>query len=96
MPQGNAHVTPPGLWYQEPKPSSYRKLFFKSCRNVLAFSVIVTCLQQYRSLSWNYTYKSFIGRTMSLGKLTVLDHEPLSAEEIDRLKKEQQERREVE
>lgn len=86
MPQGNHHTTPPGLWYYNPTTQSVRKLFMGSCIKLSATLFGLWLLSEYRALAYKYTYKNFIGKTMSLGPLSKLTHEPLSAEEIDRLK----------
>lgn len=95
MPQGNAHQTPPGLWYKEPNTSSIPKLCMKSAGKLaLVFSAIFL-LDRYRSLSWKYTYTNFIGKTMSFGNLTTLTHQPATVGEIDRLKAAEAERKKL-
>lgn len=89
MPQGNAGVVPPGLWYNPVTTSSIPKLVRGSLLQLFGVCFMFYALSEHRSLAYKYTYTDFIGKTMSMGKLTVLTHEPLSAEEVDRLKAEQ-------
>lgn len=86
MPEGNHHHTPHGLWYQEPTPSSVPRLFAKTAGKIGGLLTFYYLFNQFRSIQWTYTYTSFIGKTMSFGKISTFTHEPLSVEEIDRLK----------
>lgn len=95
MPEGNHHTTPPGLWYQEPTTSSIPKLLARSAGKIAALFGILFVFDRYRSLQWTYTYTRFIGKTMSLGTITTDTHEPLSVEEIDRLKGAEAERKKL-
>lgn len=87
MPTGNHHLSPPGIWWQEPQTSSIPRLLFRSARQIGCLAFVIYLGQKYRSMSWNYTYTNFLGKTTVFGQKTRLKHEPLSAEEIDKLKK---------
>lgn len=43
-------------------------------------------LFSFRDLQRFYTYANFRGKVLSLGNISSLTHEPLSVEEIDKLK----------
>lgn len=93
MPQGNAGALPSGLWNRNPTTSSLPRLIWGTVRTHLLLGVVFFCVQEYRALGWKYTYPSFIGKTISLGTISTDTHEPLSTEEIDRLKEAEAERK---
>lgn len=86
MPQGNAHELPHGIWWTDPTTSSYKRLLLRSAARFAGFAFVWYCIFEYRSLAYKYTYTQFIGKTMTLGSSIKLNHEPLSVEEIDKLK----------
>lgn len=86
MPQGNAHVLPSGLWQMNPNSASIPKLVLKTMGKIAALAFSIYLLAEYKSMAYKYTYKPFIGRSMTLGTGSLLTHEPLSATEIDKLK----------
>lgn len=93
MPQGAHHFTPPGLWYQTPKTSTIPRLLLGSFSQLLMGVAVYFGIVEFRKLQYTYTYKNFIGRTMSFGNVTTLTHEPLSTAEIDKLFEEQEARK---
>lgn len=93
MPQGNAHTIPHGYWFFNPSTNKLSHLVLQSCGKLVLLGFCLTGVHYYRSMSWKYTYNSFIGRTMTLGTTSIDTHEPLSVEEIDKLKAEQAERK---
>jgi hypothetical protein len=93
MPAGNHHYTPHGHWWETPKSSTVPRLIFKTARNLALTALFFYGLNAYRAMLWNYTYTSFIGKTMTLGNVSTATHEPASVEYIDKLKAEEAERK---
>ena len=91
MPQGNAAWYPSGLWYFDPKDSktTVPKLMFKSARSVFYIYLAYEAFHHYRKMGWTYTYPNFVGKSVFCGNLNTLTHEPLTAEQIDQLRREQ-------
>lgn len=95
MPQGNHHMTPSGNWVHDPTTSSIPKLMWITARRVAGMAAIIAALVGFRSLSYKYTYTNFLGKTMSLGTITTATHEPLSVEEVDKLKAAEAEKKRI-
>jgi hypothetical protein len=86
MPAGNHHYTPHGFWHQTPPGATVPRLVLKTCRDLAFLGLFIVGVNAYRSLQWKYTYTSFIGKTITMEKVSQLTHEPASVEVIDSLK----------
>lgn len=95
MPQGNAHMFPPGLWVQRPKNSSIPMLVLGTIGKIAVPFVALGFVWCWSLINCDYVYTSFKGKSISMGHMSQLTHEPLSVEEIDRLKREQAQRRKM-
>lgn len=90
MPQGNAHALPPGIWFQGVyERTTITKLFMRSLGKAAIVSAILYGVYLHRSIQWHYSANAFVGKTISLGKKSTVNHRQLSTEEIDRLLAEQ-------
>lgn len=86
MPTGKAHSFPSGFWALQLSPTNNRALFLRSCTQASLFILASYALYRYREISWTHTYTSFKGKSLSYGPLTQLTHEPLTTDEVDKLK----------
>lgn len=86
---------PPGLWVQKPKSSSIPRLVLGTIGKLATPFAIIGAIYCYGNVSYTYSYPNFKGKSISMGHITRVTHEPLSTEEIDRLKREQAERRKM-
>lgn len=96
MPQGNAGYQPSGLWYFDPLPANKAtvpRLIFKTCRSIFYCYLAYEAIHQWRSMNWKYTYTNFIGKTVIYENFAHMTHEPLPAEEIDKLKEKERARK---
>lgn len=93
MPAGNHHYTPNGFWWQTPSSATLPRLVLGSIRNSILAGLSVVAYCAWRSLQYNHTYTCFQGKTITMGKMTLLTHEPASVEEIDKLKAEEAQRK---
>lgn len=91
MPQGSAHELPSGIWVENPAKANYSYLIGRSIGRFVQVGIFVFCFDQFRSILWKYTNKQFIGRTLTLRNMSMLEHDPLPPEEIDRMLAEQAE-----
>lgn len=89
MPQGNAISQPTGIWHGDPVRFSIPYMMLRTCFRVSLMGTAIAGFWYFRVLARDYTYTEYIGKTISLGKLSVLTHEPLSVAEIDKLKAEE-------
>lgn len=95
MPVGNKHYTPSGIWWEQPAPRTYGPLFAKTfIKNGLTILAIFG-LWAWRDMQQNYTYTNFRGKMMTFGNLSSLTHEPLSVEEIDKLREAERNKKEA-
>lgn len=93
MPVGAAQLFPSGLWVLKPKTTSIPILVATTCVKIAIPLAGLGCLSYLRSLTYNYTYTTYLGKSLSMGHMSNLTHEPLSVEEIDKMKEAQAERR---
>lgn len=93
MPQGNSQFLPSGIWSFGPTTASVPRLFLRTCRNLTGFIFVCYLLSEWRVMQSKKVYNRFVGRTMTLGTLNTDTHEPLSVEEIDKLKAAEAERK---
>lgn len=89
MPIGNHHMSPHGFWTIPPTNLKLSGLILGSVGKIAITLAGFAVIASYRSIAYNTTYINFKGKTMSLGPMTILNHEPLSVEEIDKLKQAQ-------
>lgn len=86
MPQGNAGYLPSGLWWMKPDPQTYGPLILKSAKLFGLWSTALGFAVSIRYINKHYDRKDFRGRTMIFKDFTTATHEPLSVEEVDKLK----------
>lgn len=93
MPHGAAQIFPSGNWVHRPKTTRISRLILRTCVKFCVPFLGLGFLSYLRSLTYNYTYTSYIGKSISMGHMSQLTHKPLSVEQIDKLKEAQAERR---
>lgn len=75
---------------------SYKPLFRAAAVKMSVLLLITYGVFKFRDLQQHVTYRNFKGRMMTLGPMSTLTHEPLSVEEVDKLKAAERERKAAE